>query len=310
MLHVVIATLDNVAHTKELIRCLQLVRGMPGLRVIVVDNGSTDETLSWLPSFSAITVLGFQQNQGVASAWNGGIRFAVTDGASTILVAGNDTAPLPGTVEKLYRHIQDGALFVSGTQVPYETPATTQWDDDPSLPFLLAPDYSFFMFSTAIVGGIASRDIEVEVRSKLEWEKQNPGKPYPMMMLPWDYGVFDSGFQLAYFEDNDHHMRAAQAGIPCLRDQTAAFRHDCSLTIRSHPELAAANQQTFPANAERFRQKWGALPHEIGISSARPLNVTDEQWARMTGGRQVQEIPRSRAIEEARRLYAANGVRV
>lgn len=310
MLYVVVATLDNLAHTKELLRTLGQAAATVPMRVICVDNGSSDGTVEFLSSWgaTALTVLSNEVNIGVSASWNMGIRFAIQNRADAVLVCGNDTAPVAGTVEKLWQHLQDGMLFVTGTQCSYDWTGDSTTAD---LPLLAAPDYSFFMFQPSIViERMGQYDLAVEFYARTQWQLTNKlaATPYPMRMNPWDYGLFDTGYALGYFEDNDHHLRAHNAGIACLRDQSALFRHDCSLAIRTHPELAEINKRTFPANAERFRAKWNGLPHEVGIIGARPLNVSDAEWAQMSGGRDVQEVDGAQAIEDAKRVYAQHGV--
>lgn len=309
MLHVVTVALNNIDHTKELLRTLGKAAEKVPMRVIVVDNGSKDSTVEYLTTWgTAIQLFCFEHNTGVATAWNTGIRFAMANNADAILVCGNDTAPLPGTVERLYAAIQSGIPFITGTQCAYSAPADAHTVSNDSTPLLAAPDYSFFMFNPAIIPQIAAFDIDVEHQSIVQWQAQAAKQPYQMRMNPWDYGLFDSGYQLAYFEDNDHHLRAHHAGMACLRDQTALFRHDCSLTIRTSPELAELNKQTFPRNAERYKAKWSGSPQEVGPMNAKLGNITDEQWTQQTAGRKVEEIDRAKAIEDAKRIYAAHGV--
>src|ERR1035437_240793 len=119
MLHVITATLGNLDHTKELLRALGKAAEKVPMRVIVVDNGSKDDTVPYLTTWgTAIQLFCFERNTGVATAWNTGIRFAMANNADAILVCGNDTAPLPGTVERLYAAIQSGIPFITGTECP------------------------------------------------------------------------------------------------------------------------------------------------------------------------------------------------
>lgn len=307
MLYTITIALDNIAHTKELLRTLGLAAATVPMRVVVIDNGSKDGTVEYLSSWgaTALTVIANEANVGVSAAWNTGIRFALQNRAEAVLVCGNDTAPWEGTVERLWRHVQDGVPFITGTQVGYDTTGGTIAE----LPFLAAPDYSFFMFRPdVVVEQVGRYDLAVEDFAKQAWSAAGSTQPYMQRMSPWDYGLFDTGYALGYFEDNDHHLRAHNAGIACLRDQSAMFRHDCSLAIRTHPDLAQINQRTFSANAERYKAKWGGLPHEVGVLGARPLNVSDDQWRQMSGGREVKEVDRAQAIEDAKHVYAQHGV--
>ncbi len=109
----------------------------------------------------------------------------------------------------------------------------------------------------------------------------------------------------SYFEDNDYHQRLHRAGMLAARDPQALFRHDCSLTLRSTPGLAQLNAESFRRNAELFRQRWGGLPHELDAPpGARPLNIDEDSWRTMTGGREVQEVPRAEVVAQAQAVYA------
>lgn len=313
MLYVITATLNNLEHTHELLRMLLLASVSIEMRVVVVDNGSTDGTVENLASLwgpGALTVLPFEANQGVPMAWNTGIRFAYQNGAEAVLVCGNDTAPLPGCVERLYAGLRSGMLFVTGTQCAYDTPIDFAAPVSADAPLLVAPDYSFFMFRPRdMIERMGALDVKLEYINKQAWHKaQGDDTPYQQVMSPWDYGLFDTGYALGYFEDNDHHRRAQLAGIRCVRDPSAVFRHDCSLTIRTNAVVAQQNQSTFQRNAERFRAKWGGMPHQLDVLSAQPPNVTAEQWAAMSGGRPVEHLDRAQVIEDANRVYAQHGV--
>src|SRR5215469_227455 len=53
-----------------------LAQNVPGLQVIVVDDGSTDATRSLVAEYGARVQYIFQKNQGMASACNAGFRVA------------------------------------------------------------------------------------------------------------------------------------------------------------------------------------------------------------------------------------------
>lgn len=290
-LYVVILTLNAVEHIKRLLTALTTV-SIP-MRVIVIDNGSTDGTRDYLSSIHSdgLIYVPNETNIGVAAGWNLGIRIATANGAQAVLVVGHDTWPMPGTVERLIALLQEGVPFVTGTSVPYDTPETAVALPPQGSALLAAPDFSFFLMGLGVV----------EVLGRFDATTGN--------ISPWDMGLFDRQFAPAYFEDGDYHIRLQRAGIFAARDPGALFRHDCSLTLRSTPAVAQQNQTTFNENAQKFAKKWGALPHQLDVpAQARPLNVTDEQWTRMTGGRPVIELNRAELAEQARAVYARYGI--
>ena len=69
---IVIPVLNQLAYTQGCLRCLQPDIAA-GVRVIIVDNGSTDGTPEWLAQQRDIEVMRNDQNRGCAPAWNQGV---------------------------------------------------------------------------------------------------------------------------------------------------------------------------------------------------------------------------------------------
>jgi glycosyltransferase involved in cell wall biosynthesis len=317
MLYIVVATLNALQHVQRLLAQLtQTMLDIP-FRIVLVDQQSTDGTIEWLMALKGqlangsevpmvpqgIMIIANQTNIGAAAAWNMGIRFALANGATRILVCGHDTLPMPGTIERLVALTDAGALFVTGTAVPYDTPEQPVAAAAPTDPVRPTPDFSFFLLTPACIEIVGKWDAGVEMQRQHEARERNEPSP-AAFMSPWDWGLFDARYRPAYFEDNDYHVRMQYAGVRAVCDPGALFRHDCSLTIRSNPALAQSNETTFRRNGELFRGKWGALPPELPIQQARPLNVTDEQWAALSGGRPVEDIDRQVLTADATALYA------
>lgn len=308
MLYVIIATLNNLPHTKFLLDALRVVTAVP-VAPVLIDNGSTDGTREYLHSLGdAITYIANEGNIGAAGAWNLGLRYVVANGGDLVLICGNDTCPMPGTIERLLAAIQAGAAFVTGTQVPYSTPVAPVPAATPGDVLSDDPDFSFLLMRLSVVMNLVGHwDLGLEIQRFAELRAKGESMIVPFAN-PHDYGLFDTRYRNGYFEDNDYHLRAAAAGVPCLRDPFALFRHDASLTIRTVAEVGQQNQATFLQNAELFKRKWGKAPYEMELNQARPLNVTDEQWQRMYGNRPVQQVNRAELAERAKALYAQYGI--
>ncbi len=292
-LYAIVLTLNALDHVKRLIRALASTQ--VATRVIAIDNGSTDGTRDWLAEAAKTSGLIYVPNEGnigVARGWNLGIRIAIANGAQAMLIAGHDTWPMPGAVERLILLLQEGVPFITGTAVAYETPEASCTALTKDCPLLAAPDFSFFAVTTRTIELLAVHEAKTGVQ-----------------VSPWELGIFDGQFLMSYWEDQDYHMRLHQAGLLAARDPFALFRHDCSLTLRNNPEIAKLNQTTFPQNAELFRKKYGALPHQLDRPpQARPLNVGDAEWQQMSGGREVRELPRDEVIAQAKAVYAQYGI--
>lgn len=312
LLYVIVAAYDAPDHLPRLIESLSHVFSSKCIiHLVVVDNGknkSIPRGLAAALDAGAATYIANERNVGVSAAWNTGIRLAIENAADAILIAGHDTCPQPGAIEAMLDHLASGILFVTGTAV--RPGYVYNFNLPPSTTMLAAPDFSFFMFQPSVVQIVGVFDGNMDIKLR-ESAKSAGSDALPVTaMKPWDWGMFDSRYWPAYFEDNDFHYRCHMAGVLCLRDPSIVFQHDCSLAMRVDPELAAEIQhRRFQKNANLFREKWGKWPHEVAISRARPLNCTDEEWRGMTGGHEVEEIDAAQAVESARAVYARYGMK-
>lgn len=230
MIYVVIATINNLEHLQALLMALSKVE-LP-LRIVIVDNGSEAAMAEWLGQFGrgGVQVIFNERNIGAAAAWNLGIRVALANAASAILVCGSDTQPFPGTVERLAAHLTAGVPFITGTAVPYDSP---ELRDPIALPgpddvLFAAPDFSFFMMNPVMIETVARWD------ASLEWAVLKETKERPAVLPPpWTWGLFDERYW------------------PCLAPSTRVLRDDLSWVaigdlhagdglVAVEPEAAAA----------------------------------------------------------------------
>ena len=87
---VIILTFNGWQDTRECLRSVFAV-ARENLKVLVVDNGSTDETLSTLPQeFPQAHVLVNPSNLGYAEGNNVGMRYAMAQGAEYLIILNND----------------------------------------------------------------------------------------------------------------------------------------------------------------------------------------------------------------------------
>lgn len=103
--HVVILNWNGAADT---VRCIESLsrQTLPGLHVVVVDNGSRDDSVARIRTWSsdhgvAVKVIENGANLGFAAGCNIGIRHALDDGADYVLLLNNDTELAPNVLEIL-----------------------------------------------------------------------------------------------------------------------------------------------------------------------------------------------------------------
>lgn len=97
---VVIPTHDRAVWLRECVESV-LTQSLPASEVVVVDDGSTDETLEMLDSFGSRIVVVSQQRSGPAAARNRGVRRTSSE---WIVFVDSDDRLQPHALETLARH--------------------------------------------------------------------------------------------------------------------------------------------------------------------------------------------------------------
>ena len=94
--------------------CLESIFGMydVGFEVVVVDNGSSDESLTYLKSHHPLVrVIALEKNVGFASAMNLGLQMVET---TYVAFLNNDTKVSPGWLSHLSQRLKEGGEHVVG----------------------------------------------------------------------------------------------------------------------------------------------------------------------------------------------------
>jgi len=207
----------NGRHHLELCLPALLAQTYPNFEIIVVDNGSTDESVAFVQAyFPRVRVISLTQNLGFASGNNIGIRASSADYVATV---NNDTKVDPNWLTALVETAE------SNSNVGMCAAKLLFWDR-PEL--------------------INSAGICLD-RAGIAWDRlggQPDGKPQPTpvpifgasagaalyrrAMLD-QIGLFDEDF-FAYLEDVDLAWRARLAGWDCVYVDTAVILHHHSAT--------------------------------------------------------------------------------
>jgi GT2 family glycosyltransferase len=198
----------------------------PKFNVIVVDNGSTDDSLSRLRHYEAtypLTLLVNTRNLGYAGGNNIGLRAALGTGAEFILVLNNDTEVAPNLISELVSAANRApcAAVVGPWMYYYDRRdvlwfAGAAWESD-ALAFrwpgqgVRAVDAGPLPMETDYVCGAAM----LFRREALE-----------------RIGLFDERFFLVY-EESDWCFRARSAGYACLMAPSGRIWHKIGASFGS-----------------------------------------------------------------------------
>lgn len=223
---ILILAKDNLRLTQN---CLESALAQsPQVPVLVVNNASQDGTGTWLRSKHStpgIWTMSFRESRSVAECWNSGLDWISRQGGVRTLVLNNDTGIRPDTVE--YLRI---ALEGYGPEVGMVTCVSVR--ERPGMegdgPWFLSdnPDFSCFLIT---------RETHARVR-------------------------FDPGYNPAWFEDNDYHVRLHRAGIRAI-NTGLPFYHVGSATLTHASEGEKLRlAKGFDRSKERFRTKYGCVP--------------------------------------------------
>ena len=246
---IVIVTLDNLVYTRLCLESLLANTDYPDYEVVVVDNGSTDGTASYLRClawhYSHVRVVCNDSNRGFAPASNQGLALATGD---VLVLLNNDTIVPPGWLTRLVRHLEDPAVGLIG-------PATNRTCNEAQI------DATYQTYGELM---LFARD----------YQEAHTGEHFDIRMLAMfcaamrrdvyeRIGPLDERYEIGMFEDDDYAMcvRAAGYRLMCAED---VFVHHFGQASLGKLMPTGEYGELFHANKRRFEEKWGVPwePHE------------------------------------------------
>ena len=299
---IVTVTHNNLVYTKLCLESLLANTDYASYEVIVVDNGSTDGTSSYLRSLTQqhtrVRVLTNGHNLGFAPAVNQGL--AVATGEVLVLV-NNDTMFPRGWLTRLVRHVQDPGIGAVG-------PVTNRAGNEAQIE---VPYYTYDEF----------------LRFARDYTQAQEGKLIDIPMLTMfclamrrdvyeRVGSLDERFEVGMLEDDDYAVRVREAGYRVVCAQDTFVHH---FGEASFGKLIPTGEygRLFRANRLRFAEKWDTTwqPHRrrrgpryerlIGrireaVRTSLPPGVTiavvsrgDDELLRLNGGRRGWHFPQA-----------------
>lgn len=170
----------------------------------IVDNASSDDTLRCLSQYEdeRIVVLRNPENSGVAEGNNIGIRAALRDGCSLVLLINNDTAFGPSLVSELSSGMHQHECEMVVPKILYFDAPTIIWS---------AGGYLSWIRGSARHFGFDEKD-----NGKFDRDREINYNPTCCMLIKREVfervGLMDAKY-FVYFDDTDFCLRAHRAGM-------------------------------------------------------------------------------------------------
>jgi GT2 family glycosyltransferase len=137
----VICVVINWNGWRDTIVCVEslMAQEYPKLEIVLVDNGSTDDSVDRIRAvFPTIVLLTAVENRGFAAGSNVGIRYALEHGAEFVWLLNNDIVAPPDTLKKLVAETADPQVGIVGSVLQYlDRPETVQaWGGGSIVPWI------------------------------------------------------------------------------------------------------------------------------------------------------------------------------
>lgn len=197
------------------------------VRLIFVDNASSDGTGDFLIGLNNANVISNRENLGCSGAWNQGI--AAASGADWLIILNNDVIVSPGWIEGMLK-------------------AAERWNLDIVSPGIREGLYNYDIESYA-------REYVARMHTTIRRGTVH-GICFMVHRRVFDaIGRFDENFRIGQFEDKDFFLRATQAGFR-LGTAGCSFLHHFGSVTQDAVRKTKTVKPYVSENREYFIKKW------------------------------------------------------
>jgi hypothetical protein len=212
--------------------------------VIVVDNGSTDDSVHRITAAHPDEIVRMTENCGYAVGNNAGLRLALDSGFDVIAVLNNDTIVAPDTFSLLLDELPPSQHRAVGPDIRYADRPEESW------------------FAGGVIDKGGPRPLQPE---ELADDQRSP-RPTPWLSgccivarrETWEHvGLFDPRYFLS-FEDCDWSLRAVQNGVSLYVVTSGVIRHRVSSSTRQSSTAWLLSNYYFVCNGLRFETRYFA----------------------------------------------------
>lgn len=218
---------------------------LDGLRaqIVVVDNGSSDDSLEVLARFPEVQVIANKDNRGITRARNQALM--VVD-ARCVLMLDNDTTPAPGSIRTMVTYLDDhpevglvGARLLNPDGTPQESCRTVP---PVTLPFLTRPPLEGRV-GARLLQEHYMRDFDHASTRPVDWV-MGACQCYRTSLLP-TLGAYDERIFSHGGEDTDWCLRVWKAGFEVHYLAEAEVTHEYGHFARRNPFTRQARRAAF-----------------------------------------------------------------
>lgn len=249
---IVIPVYNHAAHTLACLRALAAHPPATRCEVIVIDDGSSDETALWLPQIHGLRYEVRDRNGGFIHACNDGVSRSKGD---YVVLLNNDTIPQPGWLDALLETLQntpDAGLV--GSQLLY--------------PDGRLQESGAVLFSDGSAWSYGRFESPGDPRySALRDSHYCSGAAVMLTRQLWNaLGGLDTRYCPAYYEDADLAMRVRERGLRVLVQPASQVVHDEGTSHGTDVRSGLKAHQL--RNQQTFAKRWATqLAHHPAPSS-------------------------------------------
>jgi GT2 family glycosyltransferase len=252
------------------VKCLTSLKKLsyPNVRVVVVDNRSTDDSVSQiLQAFPDVAIIEAEKNLGFAGGCNLALRKALQDGAEYVWLLNNDTTVDPGALVAMVEMADADAKIGAVGSAIYST-------EEPERLLVWGGGYINFWLgrSRHFLTSVPNNEIQFLTGASLLLRR----------CALDSVGLLDEGFFM-YWEDGDYCFRLRRAGWTLAVAGDSMVWHKEQGTVGKKSTLMDSH---FNRSATRFFARHAPIPFisiwvGIGLRIAKRIFLGDWERARV-----------------------------
>lgn len=249
---IVIPCYNGAELTRACIASL-LEQDLPPTEILIVDNGSSDETAQLGELDATVRVIGLASNRGFAGGVNAGLREAIGD---TALILNNDTQASPNLLRELHQ------VLCSDSNIGACAPLSNHVKGEAHLAigqFGKQPEQRVELTAELQNSATALQDTDTLAGLCLLLRKSTLH----------EIGWFDERFGHGNFEDDDFCLRLRLRGYRLVIAQRAFLFHEGHATFHS---MGLNLKEEMARRLTQFHDKWQRHPAGLATLAAMQCN--------------------------------------